>query len=149
MLLAPNLSSFNNRISCSLCFCVLFFTFALCAFCLAYSWQSVIFFPLLSIPSSISRRICCSISRSEGFSRFPFGVTSVGVNLQAYTYCVFPNASTYLYKYFPSFLWLSPVCRTRPLLSRFFSFKVSAPFLVGKSLDMTCVHHNTYKAHLH
>jgi len=26
---------------------------------------------------------------------------------------------------------------------------VSAPFLVGKSLDMTCVHHNTYKAHLH
>ena len=35
MLLAPNLSSFNNRISCSRCFCVLFFTFALCAFCLA------------------------------------------------------------------------------------------------------------------
>ena len=26
---------------------------------------------------------------------------------------------------------------------------VYAPFLVGKSLDMTCVHHNTYKAHLH
>jgi hypothetical protein len=35
------------------------------------------------------------------------------------------------------------------LLSRLFSFMVSAPFLVGKSLDMTCVHHNTYKAHLH
>ncbi len=33
--------------------------------------------------------------------------------------------------------------------SRLFSFMVSAPFLVGKSLDMTCVHHNTYKAHLH
>ena len=31
MLLAPNLSSFNNRMSCSRCFCVLFFTFALCA----------------------------------------------------------------------------------------------------------------------
>ena len=35
MEVAPNLSSFNNRISCSRCFCVLFFTFALCAFCLA------------------------------------------------------------------------------------------------------------------
>ena len=35
--------------------------------------------------------------------------------------------------------WLSPVCRIRPLLSRLFSFMVSAPFLVGKSLDMTCV----------
>ena len=35
MLLAPNLSSFNNRMSCSRCFIVLFFTFALCAFCLA------------------------------------------------------------------------------------------------------------------
>lgn len=54
-----------------------------------------------------------------------------------------------LYKYFPSVRWLSPVCRIRPLLSRLFSFMVSAPFLVGKSLDMTCVHHNTYKAHLH
>ena len=52
-------------------------------------------------------------------------------------------------KYFPSVRWLSPVCRIRPLLSRLFSFMVSAPFLVGKSLDMTCVHHNTYKAHLH
>lgn len=81
--------------------------------------------------------------------RFSFGVGSVGVNLQAYTYFVFPNASTYLYKYFPSVRWLSPVCRIRPLLSRLFSFMVSAPFLVGKSLDMTCVHHNTYKAHLH
>lgn len=36
---------------------------------------------MLSIPSSISRLICCSSSRSEGFSRFPFGVGSVGVNL--------------------------------------------------------------------
>ena len=47
--------------------------------------------PIMSIPSSISRLICCSSSRSEGFSRFPFGVGSVGVNLQAYTYFVFPN----------------------------------------------------------
>ena len=52
-------------------------------------------------------------------------------------------------KYFPSVRWLSPVCRIRPLLSRLFSFMVSAPFLIGKSLDMTCIHHNTYKAHLH
>ena len=46
--------------------------------------------------------------------------------------------------------WVAvPGTSERPLLSRLFSFMVSAPFLVGKSLDMTCFHHNTYKAHLH
>ena len=136
--------------SCSRCFCVLFFTF--CPLCVLFGVELAKRhflacvcryrpqYPVLSVVPVHEVRV---------FPVFPLVLGSVGVNLQAYTYFVFPNASTYLYKYFPSVRWLSPVCRIRPLLSRLFSFMVSAPFLVGKSLDMTCVHHNTYKAHLH
>ena len=38
--------------------------------------------------------VCFAGMSFLGFSRFSFGVGSVGVNLQAYTYFVFPNAST-------------------------------------------------------
>lgn len=41
------------------------------------------------------------------------------------------------YKYLPSFRWLSPVFKIRPLLSRLFSDMAFAPFLYGKSLDTT------------
>ena len=43
----------------------------------------------------------------------------------------------YFYKYLPSFRWLSPVFKIRPLLSRLFSDMAFAPFLYGKSLDTT------------
>ena len=118
MLLAPNLSSFNNRMSCSV--------------------VSVCFSSHLPSVRSVWRRVgkasfsclCCRyrpqypvlsavpVHEVRAFP-FSFGVGSVGVNLQAYTYFVFPNASTYLYKYFRLFVG-SPVCRIRPLLSVFF-----------------------------
>ena len=126
MLLAPNASSFKPRMSCSRCFLCAFLH--VCPLCVLFGAGVVeIHFstPVLSIPSSMSRLYLRSSSRSRVFP-FSFGVGSVCVNLQAYTF-VFSNASHIYISIFRLFVGNSIICRIRPLLSRL-SFMVSAPF---------------------
>ena len=121
MLREPSLSCFNASMRYFRPASVFFLTLILCAVFLAYSSHNVIFFPLVSIPSSKSRCISRSFSLRDKSSRFPFGTLSVATSFHEYTTFVSPARLTYLYIYLPSALWLSPVLKMRPLLSRLFS----------------------------
>ena len=135
--------------SCSRCFCVLFFTFAsvssvwhrvgkasFSCLCCRYRPQ----YPVLSAVPVHEVRV---------FPVFPL-VSGLWVSISKHTHILCFQMRLHIYisisRLFVGSLQYAGYVL---LLSRLFSFMVSAPFLVGKSLDMTCVHHNTYKAHLH